>query len=95
MRTHRFDPLSFFFGLMFTALAVWILFSDDLDIFSARWVWPAILIVGGLAMLGSMFGRRTTSSVPPEPDAAELDTSETAELLADAAAELPDEPHFR
>jgi hypothetical protein len=90
MRRHRFDPISFFFGLVFTALAVWVLFADDLDIFSVRWLWPLVLIVGGVALLVSLFG-----GSGPLSDGAEAGDELPADVLAEAAAELPDEPYLR
>lgn len=66
MKRHGFDSVSFLFGLIFTALAVWVLFSDDIDIFDARWVWPTLLIVGGAALLVSMFTGPSGSAVDEE-----------------------------
>ncbi len=67
MKRHPFDAVSFFFGLVFTALAAWVLFSGDLDVFEVRWVWPTVLIVGGLAIIGSMFTRRGTAASVESP----------------------------
>ena len=90
MQRHKFDPISFFFGSVFVAVAVWILFVDDLSSLSARWVWPVLLILGGLAILASMFTQRRPAA--PSDESAALATSDD---LAEAAAELPDEPYFR
>ncbi len=88
MKQHRFDPISFFFGLVFTAAALTVLFVDDLDVLDARWVWPVVLIVGGVAMLASMFTQRT-----PKPDSSLGAPDEPDELLDEAAAELPEPPY--
>ena len=91
MRIHSFDPISFFFGLVFTAMAAWVLFVDDIAIFDARWAWPVVLIVGGVALLASMITGRNASTPASEADVSAGDDSG---LLAEARAELPDEPHL-
>ena len=86
MKRHRFDAVSFFFGLVFTALSAWVLFADDLDIFDVRWVWPSLLIVGGVALIASMFGRGGDSA-EPSPQDEPMDP-----MLEAAAEELPANP---
>lgn len=64
MRRHRFDPFSFVAGLFLFVPAVLVLAGGDafsLSHRSVRWVWPALLIVAGLAVL-SMATRRTRST---------------------------------
>ncbi len=58
MRTHRFDPASFAFGVLFVAIAV-VGLTDPalLAIEDLRWLGPAVLVVLGLALLLSA-GRR-------------------------------------
>jgi hypothetical protein len=90
MQRHRFDAISFFFGLLFSAIATYVLVVDDLDVFDAQWVWPVILIMGGVAVLASMLGR-TRTTAPPDPFTGTADP----EVLAAATAELPEEPDFR
>lgn len=88
MERHRFDGISFFFGLVFTAMASLVLFADDLEVFDVRWVWPALLIVGGVALLVSMFTR-------DDGGEADLDSVEPAgakDSLDAAKAELPPDP---
>ena len=56
MKTHRFDPISFVFGLGFVALAaVFALPDEPWEIFFDRltfgWVWPVLVIGAGLALL--------------------------------------------
>ncbi|HSF86530.1 MAG TPA: hypothetical protein VLG28_12860 [Acidimicrobiia bacterium] len=92
MQSHRFDPISFFFGLLFAAIATYVLVVDDLDVFDARWVWPVVLIMGGVAVLASLFSGRSRST-PTAGDP--LTEPADSEALADARAELPDEPNFR
>lgn len=93
MQRHPFDPISFFFGVVLVAISAWVLFADDLDILDARWLWPLLLILGGLALLASMFGsrqRRPLEADPGGPTGHEVPD----DLLQQAAAELPDEPHL-
>ena len=56
MRTHRFDPVSFIFGLGFLGLALlFALPAEPWEIYfgglSLGWVWPVIAIAAGLALL--------------------------------------------
>lgn len=97
MQRHRFDALSFFFGGVFVALAASVLFVDELDAISGRWVWPIVLILGGLVILVSLVTghRRTGGDEEPSLDAGSNSAGDDAALLAAAAAELPEEPHIR
>lgn len=85
MKAHSFDPISFIFGSLFTAIGLvfmtsvqpWdLLFDLELD-----WVLPALVLVGGVMLLVSVVRR----------DAAEVDTSDDAGLDS-AHEELPDRP---
>lgn len=61
MQRHRFDPLSFIFGLLFVAIAGVALIDADLLAFGdLAWVAPALLVVAGGALLLSSAGRRGT-----------------------------------
>jgi hypothetical protein len=56
MRTHRFDPISFVFGLGFLGLALlFAIPAEPLEIYfgglSLGWVWPVLAIAAGLALL--------------------------------------------
>ena len=98
MQRHRFDPISFVFGLGFTAAAAWALLSDgDLDLIDGRWVWPSLLIFGGLLLLGSMITRGQRTPTPEVGFMAATDASDTeeADRLEAAKAELPDDPFSR
>ena len=71
MKTHRTDLVSLVPGVLFVGIAI-IAFADrlTLELADARWVWPALLIVLGLAVLASA-GLGRSSEVPPvEPDRA-------------------------
>ncbi len=56
MHRHRFDPISFVFGLLFLALSVlfvvpaepWHIYFDRLTL---GWLWPLLVIAAGLALL--------------------------------------------
>lgn len=69
MTRHRFDPLSFVFGLLFVAVAVagltgpWTLRPVDL-----AWAGPAVLILLGVVVLASGGTRRDERSHAHGPD---------------------------
>jgi len=54
MRRHDFDPVSAFFGILIAGSALAVTLADrqvfDLD---SKWVWPALLIVGGVMLIVS------------------------------------------
>lgn len=86
MQRHRFDPLSFTFGLLFVAVAGVALIGPDLLAFGdLAWVAPALLVVAGAALLLSSAGR---SSRDDTPDAADVRTARTG-ASPDAATEAP------
>jgi hypothetical protein len=52
MERHRFDPLSFIFGLLFVAVAAVALIGVDLlDVRDLAWIAPALLVIAGGALL--------------------------------------------
>ena len=57
MERHRFDPLSFAFGLIYSLIGLIFLVAYtpfdlvDLVVGSLRWVWPAAILVIGVAIL--------------------------------------------
>ncbi len=52
MKRHRFDPISFIFGLVFTGVAGASWFTGhNLGVKWIAWAGAAILIAGGLAMM--------------------------------------------
>jgi hypothetical protein len=73
MYKHRFDPISFVFGLGFVALALlFTLPADPWDIYfggvTFGWVWPLVIIGAGVALLGPMIR-------PAKKAATETDTA--------------------
>lgn len=66
MERHKFDPLSFGFGLVYTLLGLLFLIPattfDVFPIFSAslRWVWPVAILAIGAAILVPLARRRPT-----------------------------------
>ena len=67
MYKHRFDPISFVFGLGFVALALlFTLPADPWDIYfggvTLGWVWPLVIIGAGVALLAPMI-RQTRGAV--------------------------------
>jgi hypothetical protein len=94
MERHAFDGISFFFGLLFVTLASWVLLTDGaLDLVDARWVWPVLFVVGGIALLVPTFRRAMGGShtAPPPFDIAEAEPGRD-EVLERAEAELPPDP---
>jgi hypothetical protein len=69
MQRHRFDPVSFVFGLIFVGFAATAAFADeDIEFLEARWIWPAVLIVAGLFIVGFSLGRKPqTDESEPAP----------------------------
>lgn len=57
MEQHKFDPLSFGFGLVYALLGLIFLIPNtpidlvDLAAGSVRWVWPAVILVIAAAIL--------------------------------------------
>jgi hypothetical protein len=74
MERHRFDPLSFIFGLLFVVVAgLTLVGADVFDLRDLAWVAPAILVVAGGALLVSATSRGPEddrADTPPTPDAA-------------------------
>lgn len=85
MTRHRFDPLSFAFGLLFAGVAVVALIGVEVvALRDLAWIAPSLLVIAGAALLFSSAGRSRT-----EPDApAEATVSPPP---ADRAAVEPDE----
>ena len=68
MLRHRFDPLSFAFGVLFLVLGIAPLIDEDVftaDV--ARWIWPALLVVPGIAILASALRPREREEEPSPP----------------------------
>ena len=55
MPRHRFDPVSFAFGVVFLAVAGFAVSRESIDPDITQWVWPAALIVLGAGLLASTF----------------------------------------
>ena len=81
MNRHRFDLISLFFGLLFTGLAVTAAFvEEDIAAFEARWVWPVLLVVGGLAIVAFSLqrnaGQRASPPILPDSEPAGRTTAD-------------------
>jgi hypothetical protein len=62
MKQHRFDPLSFVFGLLFLGIGLPMLFSDSgFTMFRGQWIFPGFLIVVGAVVLASARSRGSES----------------------------------
>jgi hypothetical protein len=83
LRRHDFDPIAFVFGVVFTGSGLLFLIGR-FDIFNhARWLWPGLLVLLGIAVLVGARGRGSQAAsagaaVEPRPveDAPDLDTIE-------------------
>ena len=53
MSKHRFDAISFVFGVVFVAVAGFAVSQESLDANVTHWVWSAALIVLGAGLLAS------------------------------------------
>ena len=51
MRRHRFDPLSFVFGLLFSFLGVFVLVGNSLGDMSPMWAWTIPGVAIGLLVV--------------------------------------------
>lgn len=52
MHQHRFDVVSFFFGVIFLGVGLTAVFGDeDVTALEARWIWPSLLVAAGLAIV--------------------------------------------
>jgi hypothetical protein len=64
MERHRFDVLSFAFGVVYTLIGLTFLIPDtpfdlvDMVATSLRWVWPAAILLIGLAILVPLVRQR-------------------------------------
>ena len=69
MQTHRFEPVSLIFGLVFAGIGIAALIGEgDVWRINWSWFWPIALTVAGLAMLASARPRRNSDDVPTEPN---------------------------
>ncbi len=70
MQRHGFDTVSFVFGVLFFGLGLTTLFADeDISVLQARWIWPALLLVAGLGILGLTLRKEPIAdALEPRPD---------------------------
>ena len=101
MRRHDFDPIAFVFGLAFTGLGLLFLVGK-FDVFNhARWVWPGLLVVLGLAVLVGARGRGAHGAEPRRTDTSAVDAGPPPDLdsieppVGPDAFRLPGWPHTR
>ncbi len=58
MKSHRFDPLAFIFGVIFLAIGIPLAFAgSELVVFEGRWIVPVVLIVAGGVVLATTRSR--------------------------------------
>lgn len=99
---HDFDPIAFVFGLLFTGCGI-LFMIGRLDVFNhARWLWPGLLVLLGIAVLVGARGRgsqareralgaRSVAGAEPLPGAPDLDVIEPP--VGPEAFRLPGWPH--
>jgi hypothetical protein len=75
MKTHSFDGVSFFSGLIITAIGLVFLIApepgDIFDVFggAGAWFWPVLLLVIGIAVLvPALMPSRNDEQLPPGTD---------------------------
>jgi len=52
MQSHRFNPVSFLFGILLLGAAATYTLTNRLDLaIDGRWVWPVLLVVAGVAVV--------------------------------------------
>jgi hypothetical protein len=88
MKRHPFDAVSFFFGVLFVALAAWALLIDELDALDGRWLWPGLLVLAGIALIAPLFTHRTRD----DGLVAVMIPVGDHDPLEAAKAELPEDP---
>lgn len=63
MTRHPLDTLSLVFGLLFTAVGFAALADAiDLELFTVDWLWPAVLIGSGIAVLLTLTSRERSDA---------------------------------
>lgn len=81
MKLHRFDALSFVFGLLITGAGlVFLLLPEPTDIIEVitdfgSWFWPAVFIAIGAAILAPLAVRSTNRAQSDEDDSEGLERS--------------------
>ncbi len=85
MQRHDFDPIAFVFGVLFTGSGL-LFMIGRFDLFNhARWLWPGLLVLLGIAVLVGARGNSRTrgralagsaASAGPVPAAPDLDDIE-------------------
>ncbi len=66
MKVHRFDPLSFVFGIVLVLMALGAAFRDQIDWDLGVWMFPAAVLVLGIGLLASSL--RTAANESGEED---------------------------
>lgn len=70
MQLHRFDIVSFIFGVVFTGLGVTFLSTEITGLgANSEWIWPIVLLVIGAAVLASaLMGVRSRATAEETGD---------------------------
>jgi hypothetical protein len=92
MHRHEVEPLSLIFGVLFTGVGVAFL-VDHGELVRLRWLWPALLLGFGVALLAGVLTRRDRGATPAAAtagahpaDAAEAQAEADVQAEADPAA---------
>ena len=87
MTTHRTDLVSLVPGLLLVAVAIGALTDNlDIDLVTAEWAWPALLVALGLVVLASAGRRRGADDADHTAGHVEASTGAAAEEPADTDA---------
>lgn len=79
MQRHPFDIVSFLFGMFFLGAAGFaVVVGDELPGFDGRWIWPVMIILAGVVVLGTTLTRRSSEGDPadssdPAPGSSPID----------------------
>jgi hypothetical protein len=100
IQRHDFDPIAFVFGLVFTGFGV-LFMVGGFDLFNhARWLWPGLLVLLGIAVLVGARGSSRTrgralagSAAPAGPVPAAPDLDDIEPPVGPEAFRLPGWPY--
>lgn len=67
MQLHRFNPVSFIFGILFIGAAAAHYVGDAWDLgLDGRWIWPTLLVVAGIAIVAGSVNALGDRETPPQ-----------------------------
>jgi hypothetical protein len=84
MHRHEVEPLSLIFGVLFTGVGVAFL-VDHGELVRLRWLWPALLLGFGVALLAGVLTRRGRGATPAAATAGATPAATAGATPADPA----------